>query len=169
MHYWTLMLVFLATVTFCIWQIQVMACWLQWIYGMHEFNSSPSGQNGRHVGRWQCQMYFLEWKWWFPLNFFQEVNWQYASIGSGNGLAPNRRQAYSWTNADPVHWCIYVTLGGDELIYTNLWFVITYPNNILSSCLRQIMLVKESQGMKYIHKTFHNKESSRIHYWELKI
>ena len=33
-------------------------------------------------------------------------------LGSGNGLAPNRRQAIIWTTADPVHWCIYAALGG---------------------------------------------------------
>ena len=36
-------------------------------------------------------------------------------IGLDNGLALNRHQAIIWTNADPVHWCIYVALGGDEL------------------------------------------------------
>ena len=35
---------------------------------------------------------------------------------SGNGLAPNRRQAITWTNADPVHWRIYVALGEDKLV-----------------------------------------------------
>ena len=29
------------------------------------------------------------------------------SIGSDNGLAPNRRQAIIWTNDNPVYWCIY--------------------------------------------------------------
>ena len=29
------------------------------------------------------------------------------SIGSGNGLAPNRCQAITWNNNDPVHWCTY--------------------------------------------------------------
>ena len=38
-----------------------------------------------------------------------------ASIGSGNGLVPNRRQAIAWTNDDPVHWHIYAALGGNEL------------------------------------------------------
>ena len=33
----------------------------------------------------------------------QESNWQLAIIGLGNGLVPNRRQANTWTNADPVH------------------------------------------------------------------
>ena len=44
-------------------------------------------------------------------------NWQYVSTGSGNDLAPNRRQTITWTNADPVHWRINVKLGGDELNY----------------------------------------------------
>ena len=38
-----------------------------------------------------------------------------AGIDSGNGLAPNKRQAVTWTNDDPVHWRIYVALGRDEL------------------------------------------------------
>ena len=29
-------------------------------------------------------------------------------------MAVNRRQAITWTNDDPGHWCIYATLGGDE-------------------------------------------------------
>ena len=37
------------------------------------------------------------------------------SIGLDNGFAPNRRQAIIWTNADLVHWGIYVAPGGDEL------------------------------------------------------
>ena len=28
---------------------------------------------------------------------------------------PNRQQAIIWTNADPIHWRIYVALVGDEL------------------------------------------------------
>ena len=47
----------------------------------------------------------------------QETSWQYASIGSGNGLKPNRRQAITWTNADPVHWHIYAALGGDNTFF----------------------------------------------------
>ena len=41
--------------------------------------------------------------------------WQNPSIGLDNGLAPNRRQAIIWTNADPIIWRIYAALGGDEL------------------------------------------------------
>ena len=45
----------------------------------------------------------------------QESNWQKASIGSGNGLAPNRRQAIIWTSDDPVQWRFYATPGGNKL------------------------------------------------------
>ena len=45
----------------------------------------------------------------------QGTNWQWYSIGSGNGLMPNGRQAITWTYADPVHCCVYAALGVDEL------------------------------------------------------
>ena len=37
-----------------------------------------------------------------------------AQVPVGFGLAPSRRQAIAWTNADPVYWRIYAVLG-DEL------------------------------------------------------
>ena len=37
------------------------------------------------------------------------------SIGSGNGVVRNRRQAITWTNADPFHLRVYAALGRDEL------------------------------------------------------
>ena len=33
--------------------------------------------------------------------------WQYVNIGSDNGLAPNRRQAISWTNEGMFYWRTY--------------------------------------------------------------
>ena len=51
-------------------------------------------------------------------------NWQWYSIGLDNGLAPNRRQAIIWTNADPIHWRIYAALGGDELTHEPLGEVV---------------------------------------------
>ena len=51
----------------------------------------------------------------FHWNLFPGVHLTENSIGSGNGLAPKRRQAITWTNADPAHWRIYAALGGDEL------------------------------------------------------
>ena len=69
-------------------------------------------------------MHFLQWK---LLNFksnFNEIhvvyslgsNWQYDSIGSDNGLAPNRRQAIIWTNVGMLYWRIYASLGLNELM-----------------------------------------------------
>ena len=43
-------------------------------------------------------------------------NQRYASLGSDDGLAPNRRQAIIWTNAGLVSWPIYAPLGRNELI-----------------------------------------------------
>ena len=43
------------------------------------------------------------------------------TIGWDNGSALNKWQAIIWTNADPIHWRIYVTLGGDELICDKPW------------------------------------------------
>ena len=51
-----------------------------------------------------------------------ESNSQQASTGSGNGLAPSRRQAITWTNADQEHRGKCVALGGDESSY----FVLDY-------------------------------------------
>ena len=40
---------------------------------------------------------------------------QYHNIGLDNDLAPNRRKAIIWTNADSIHWRIYTALEWDEL------------------------------------------------------
>ena len=44
-------------------------------------------------------------------------NWRDNPVfGLDNGLAAaNRRLAIIWTNAEPIHLCIYVALGGDHL------------------------------------------------------
>ena len=42
-------------------------------------------------------------------------NWQYCSIGSDNGLAPNRRQTINWTNVGMLYRRIYASLGPNEL------------------------------------------------------
>ena len=46
----------------------------------------------------------------FHLSLFPRVRLT-TSVGSGNGLAPNRGLAITWTNADTVHPCTYTTLG----------------------------------------------------------
>ena len=59
-------------------------------------------------------------------------NWQWSSIGLDNGLAPNRRQAIIWTNADPVHLRIHAAQGRDELIHSATYYM------VLSLALRQL-------------------------------
>ena len=34
----------------------------------------------------------------------------------------NKRQAIMWSIADPIPWCIYATLGGDELTDENAMY-----------------------------------------------
>ena len=97
---------------------------------MFFFNSFPPVQHGRQLTDDIFRLHFHEWK---VLNFdqnFTEVcswwsNWQYPSIDLDNGLAPNRRQAIIWTNADPIQWRIYAALGGDELTHWD-WVIYIY-------------------------------------------
>ena len=77
--------------------------WVKFIFikiQAFSFNSSPPGQNGHH----------------FADNVFRciFVNETFCIMIK---IAPNRRQAIIWTNADPVHWRIdlYAALGWDEL------------------------------------------------------
>ena len=91
-------------------------------------NASPRGQNGRHfaddvfrfifVTETLCTWIKISLK--FVLKrpddikpaLVQIIAWR--RIGdkpSNNGLAPNRRQAIIWTNADLIHWRIYAALG----------------------------------------------------------
>ena len=70
----------------------------------------------------------------------QKSNWQWTSICLGNGLSPNRRQAITWTSADPVHWRIYAALGGgggggDELA---LWWQI-FGSPICVTCTLRLV------------------------------
>ena len=57
----------------------------------------------------------------FRFNFHLSVYWQYRSIGLNIALVPNRRQAITWANADPVHRRIFVALGSDELTLGRNW------------------------------------------------
>ena len=39
-----------------------------------------------------------------------------------------QHQAIIWANADPIHWCIYAALGGDELHQvTTIYVQIGHP------------------------------------------
>ena len=70
-----------------------------------------SGQNGRHFTDDIFKRIFFEFHW----SLFPRVQLTKPGIGLGNGLAPKRRQAITWTNADLIHWRIYAALGEDEL------------------------------------------------------
>ena len=49
--------------------------------------------------------------------FKKFVFWIKSSIGSDNGLTPNRQQTIVWTNYSIVYWHIYASLNIDELTY----------------------------------------------------
>ena len=51
-------------------------------------------------------------------NFTEDSNSQYASNGSANGSALNRRQAIIWSNDGLVDWRIYMPFEPDELSVT---------------------------------------------------
>ena len=52
---------------------------------------NPCSQN-------ECVLFCFEFRWFFSYG----SNWQLVSIGSGNRLAPKRRQAVTWTNVDQI-------------------------------------------------------------------
>ena len=82
------------------------------------FNSSPLGQNGRHFADGISECISLNEKFCILIKIslkFVPNGPIGPSIGLDNGLAPKRRQAIIWTNADPTHWRIYAALGVDEL------------------------------------------------------
>ena len=116
-------------------------------------NSSPPRQNGRNNGRRHLhQVYFIEWKWWNSDSnvnemCFQESIWQYFSIGSGNGLAPNGRQAVTWTNDDqtahigPPHTAY--------LVYT-LMILLRHAHNFLNQPFTGKVVMKSKWNIKQL-------------------
>ena len=78
-------------------------------------NLSPPGQNGRHfennifkyIFTSEISSIMIR----ISLKFFYGQIVYKSNIASADGLAPNRRRAIIWTNADPVHWRIYAALG----------------------------------------------------------
>ena len=100
--------------------------WQKYRPGMNQLKLTCAHINSLPWTKWppfrrrHFQMHFHEWNvLHLDSNFTQicslRANSQYASINPGNGLAPNRRQAITWTNANPVHWRIHATVGGAEL------------------------------------------------------
>ena len=69
----------------------------------------------------------------FHWSLFLRLQLTKTSIGLDNGLALNRRQAIIWTNADPVQWHIYTSLGGEELTHGKGMFSYRNRHMICSS------------------------------------
>ena len=65
-------------------------------------------------------------------------NWQQVSIGSGDGLGPNRWQSITWTNVDPIHLCIYSSLGLNLLTH---WGWMTHI------CVSKIIIIGSDNGL----------------------
>ena len=88
-----------------------------------QINSSPPGQNGCHFADnifnciFVCEKFCILFR--ISLKFVPkgptDNNSALVLNGSGDGLTPNRWQAITWSNTDPVHWHIYVALWGGEL------------------------------------------------------
>ena len=107
----------------------------------HILNSSPPGQDGRHFADDIFIRIFRKWKVLDSLiarfmgSHIGHMNLVMIKVslksvpkftindnpnfGLDNGLVPNRRQAIIWTNADPIHGCIYAAPGGEELSNTS--------------------------------------------------
>ena len=75
-------------------------------------------------------MHFREWKVMHLIKISLRVHLTKLRVGLDNGLAPDRRQAIIWTNADPIHWRIYAALGGDKLSHWSIWLRLQTDNII---------------------------------------
>ena len=79
-----------------------------------KYSAARFAYNACHTsGEWKIFVFFNPHKFYF-ISIRHHIAWQGPSIGLDNGLAPNRRQAIIWTNADPIHWRIYAAPWWDE-------------------------------------------------------
>ena len=75
-------------------------------------NTLTPRQNGRHFPDDTFKGIFLNESVEFSSKFIPQCSSDdTTSIGSDNGLAPNRRQAIIWPNGCPLYWPIYASLG----------------------------------------------------------
>ena len=85
-------------------------------------NSSPPGETGQHFEDNIFRCIFVNEKFCIliaiSLNFsFVRVQLTITQLRLNNSLVPNRRWAIIWYSVDPIPWCIYASLVGDELSY----------------------------------------------------
>ena len=106
-------------------------------------------------------MHFHEWKiLCFGSNFTevcsQGSNKQFCSVGSGNGLAPDRWQAITWTNADPFLRPIFVAQVGDELtdIVKNHVLVVVKQSWRIWVWIQKALWYKQNKTMHIFHRIY---------------
>ena len=94
------------------WSWYSPSIWVEQVF----INSFPPGQNGCHFGRWHFQMNFLEWNDGIQI----KISLKFVTRSPIDN-EPAWFQVMAWGRTgdkplpEPVHWCIYVALGGDEL------------------------------------------------------
>ena len=75
--------------------------------------------------QWKC----LNFNYNFTDVYSQGSNWLLVSTGSGNGLAPNRRETITRINAEPIHRRINTALEGNKITksgrsFTGVWYIL---------------------------------------------
>ena len=90
---------------------------VKWKQNFESLESENSFGGIAHVGTVIFRYVFLDEKFLYLDKKFIEVrsqgsNWQHPCNSADNGLAPNRRQGFIWTNNDPIRLRIY---GEDDL------------------------------------------------------
>ena len=111
MQYW-IIIVWLSFIAFSCILLKIKCPSIRVIIGKYMLrasvtNSFPLAQNGRHFRHFE--MHFHEWK----FCILTRLSLQFVPKGLFNNiLALDRRKAMIWSNADQVHWHIYVAVGG---------------------------------------------------------
>ena len=109
----------------------------------NDFNSSPPRQNGSHFIDDIFKYIFMNDKFCISIRISLKfvpkgpienndllLQVLASGIASGNSLAPNRRQAITWTSAGSAHRHVYAALGGDgisKVSYVSSLEVSWYP------------------------------------------
>ena len=73
------------------------------------------GQNDHYVPKEMFNCILIDKQICISIECHWSVSLRVQLMMNQHDLVPNRRQAITWTNADPVYRRIYAALGGDEL------------------------------------------------------
>ena len=99
-------------------------------------------------------------------------NWQYDSIGSDDGLAPNRRQNIVWTNDGMFCWRMYISWWRHQIETFSVLLAIFAGNSpIPEPSIMSIPLVVEHRNACFrpdlLQNLFRTKRSYRNHYFAI--